>query len=101
MNRTRFYEIETVNGIQEFDYLHHSLSRFQMKYEPSYYRVGHGDLLRPDLISYRFYGTVKYWWLICYVNGIYDVFIDLKVGQLLKIPNILDIYDFYRNYKKR
>ena len=28
---------------------------------------------RPDLVSYRFYGTVDYWWKIMEFNYIYDI----------------------------
>lgn len=101
MDRTKFYTKVTVDGVEQLDYLHHTLSGFKMKYEPSYYRVNATDLMRPDTISYKNYGTVRYWWLILYVNGIGDPFSELTLGQLLQIPNLIDVYNFYKKYKLR
>lgn len=99
MDRTIFYQKTIVDGIEEHDYLTNSLSDFVINYEPSYYTVQESDLLRPDAISHKFYKSVSYWWLICYINEIKDPFNDLSVGKLLIIPNVLDIYDFFKKYK--
>jgi nucleoid-associated protein YgaU len=48
-----------------------------------YYIVKEGDTW--TLISYKFYGTIKLWWLICKVNNIQDPFMDLQIGMSLKI----------------
>ena len=72
-----------------------------MNYEASYYRVDAVDYMRPDLVSYKSYGTVDYWWVILLVNNIDDAFHEIEVGSLLIIPNVLDIYDFSKNYKIR
>lgn len=105
MDRTTFYKkaivIDGQTGlpIEEFDFLHNSLSNFTMNYNPQYYTVSEADILRPDMISFKNYGTVTYWWLICYVNEIHDPYNELTVGQLLIIPNILDVYDFFKQYR--
>ena len=96
MNRTNFFEEVVVYNYKEYDHLYNSLSRFTMNYPVQYYRLTGSDLLRPDLISYKAYNTVKYWWLICFVNKVQDPFSDLTVGKLMTIPNILDIYEFYK-----
>jgi len=101
MERTNFYTKTTVNGNEEYDHLYNSLSRFTMNYPIQYYRIEDGDVLRPDLISYTAYGTVKYWWLLCFVNNIQDPFNDIIVGDLIKIPHVLDIYEFYKKYSLR
>jgi hypothetical protein len=101
MNRTLFYDIETVDGIEELDFMDNSLSGLLFKYEPIYYRVVETDVMRPDLISYKNYGTVTYWWIVCLVNGVENPLLDIKVGDLYKLPNVIDIYDFYKNYRKR
>lgn len=41
---------------------------------------------RPDLISYKAYGTVDLWWVIYEYNKIRDPFFDIQIGQTLKIP---------------
>jgi hypothetical protein len=98
MNRLDFYNVTTVEAVPELDYLYNNLTKFTLNYPVGYYVVKTDDLMRPDLISYKSYKSVKYWWLIMMVNGIHDIFEDLKVGLTLQIPNILDIYSFYKKY---
>ena len=47
---------------------------------------------RLDIISYKFYNTPKYWWVIAMANYIFDPF-DIPVGTKLRIPPILSLYD--------
>jgi Base plate wedge protein 53 len=101
MNRTDFFNIITVNGNKEYDYLYNSLSGFVMNYPISYYQITESDVMRPDLISYKIYGTVDYWWLILFVNDIQDPLNDIKSGTIIKIPSILDIYAFAKKYSFR
>jgi len=101
MNRTNFYNKVTNDSIEEYDYLHNTLSEFKTEYPIEYYRIEEGDLIRPDLISYKIYGTINFWWLIMMFNNIHDVFNEMQVGTLIKIPNQLDIYTFYKKYSMR
>jgi len=101
MDRTNFYTEVDVGGEKELDFLWNALSDFEMKYEPRYYRVKHTDLMRPDLISYKNYGTVDFWWVICLVNDIVNPLSDFEEGQVLTIPNQLDIYNFSREFRVR
>lgn len=101
MNRTRIFDKVTVDLVESLDHLYNSLSGFTMKYKPTYYRVTSADLMRPDMISYKAYGTVDFWWIIAVVNNIDDCFNDMAVGDLFKIPNILDVYAFQRSKQLR
>jgi len=102
MNRTTFYhQITTADDVDELDFLWNSLSEFKMNYIPTYYRVAGDDLLRPDMISYKCYGVVEFWWIILLVNNIENPFTDLEEGAILTIPNRLDIYDFQKQYRVR
>ena len=101
MNRTNFFNIETVDSVNELDFMRNSLSGFTMEYPPAYYRVNGIDLMRPFLISYRYYGTVGFWWIIMLVNGITNPLTDMEVGQILKIPSKLDIYAFQKKFRVR
>jgi len=101
MNICNFFNITTVNDKQEFDYLYNNFSKFVMTYQPAYYRVEIQDVMRPDLISYKAYKSVQYWWVIMMVNNIQDVITGINVGTLLKIPSILDIYTFVKRYSVR
>lgn len=103
MDRTLFYQKlwNTEGNVFELDFLWSNMDKFAMTYTPSYYRVISSDAMRPDKISHRVYGTVGYWWVICLVNGIDSPLEDIVTGTLLKIPNRLDIYSFYRKYRVR
>lgn len=99
MNRLDFYPVVTVDGSDEVDQIGGDLSKFTPIRPVSYYRVTSEDVMRPDLISYKAYGTVSFWWVVCLVNGIENPLADLVVGASLKIPNVLDLYDFNKKYR--
>ena len=101
MNRNLLFQSYRVNGVEELDFLHNSLAGFQEKRPVLFYRVKEQDKLRPDNISSKFYGSPVYWWVIMLVNDISDVKEELYVGQLLRIPSILDIYDFFKRQRRR
>ena len=103
MDRTLFYKkIWNEEGqVDELDFLWSNMSKFTMTYNPAYYRVISTDAMRPDIISYRMYGTTNYWWVICLVNAIDNPLEDLAIGILLQIPNKMDIYTFYRRFRVR
>ena len=108
MDRTKFFTVvtatatgDTEDSLKELDFLWNPLTAFTLKYDPSYYRVTVADLMRPDMISYKSYGTVEFWWIICLINEIDSPLVDLEAGQVLKIPNSLDIFNFQRKYRVR
>jgi len=101
MDRTRFFKKEIVEGVEEFDFLQNNLSKFTMNQQPIYYRLTSIDRKRPDLISYRNYGRVGYWWVVCLASGIEDPFFDTQVGVVATIPSIVDIQNFVKKYKLR
>jgi hypothetical protein len=101
MKRTTFFKKETVDGIDELDYLYNNLSDFKMIYEPTYYRVTDSDVPDPALISFTAYGSVEFFWIILLVNDIEDPFSELVSGLLLTIPHKLDIYNFQKKFKVR
>jgi hypothetical protein len=101
MDRTKFFNTIVVNGIEEVDFTNNTLSSFTMKRQPDQLRVDEHMIGRPDSISNMRYGTSAYWWVICLVNGIRDPLNDISVGDLLKIPSKIDIFDFYKKFKVR
>lgn len=52
----------------------------------SYHTVTVIDQRRPDLMSYRFYGTVDYFWIILLANNILDPF-NIEQNVILRIPS--------------
>jgi hypothetical protein len=55
------------------------------KYGDTYWIVEAGYEYRTDLISYKFYGTAKYDWIIEEINNIKDPIKDVKIGTKLII----------------
>lgn len=43
---------------------------------------------RPDLIAYNAYGVSDLWWVIYEYNEIRDPLHDLKLGQIIRIPEL-------------
>lgn len=101
MNRTKFYNRVTNDGVEELDFLNNTLSSFTMTHTPRYYRADEHDVARPDTISYVNYGTVRYWWIVCLVNNIGNPLTEIEVGDILVVPHLSDIYAFYKRYKIR
>lgn len=62
-------------GIEEFFF-----SEFDQ-----YHTITTVDQLRPDLISYRFYGTVDYFWIILLANNVLDPF-NIQQNTIFRIP---------------
>jgi len=103
MNRNLFFSIVTVDGVQELDLMDEALDGFKLeiKRQVEFYRVTDADLVRPDFISFKFYGNERFWWIIMVINDIIDIRADLVAGMLLQIPDVLDIYDYFKKKRKR
>lgn len=54
--------------------------------EDSYHEITVVDHLRLDLIAYRYYLNVEFWWIICIANDILDPF-NLTIGSIIRIPS--------------
>lgn len=54
----------------------------------TFFTVTQEVLKRPDLIAQTFYGNVEYWWAIYEFNGVKDPLFELKIGQILRIPDL-------------
>jgi hypothetical protein len=108
MNRTNFFTIveASITGLDadktnELDFLWNPLTAMELTYDPTYYRVTGADLMRPDEISNKSYGTPDFWWILCLLNDIDSPLTDLEIGQILTIPNPIDIFNFQRKYRVR
>lgn len=97
--RSNFYEKEVINGVNECDFLNNKISRFKIRRPVKYYTIKYGDLLRPDILSYKLYGRQDFWWLLLYVNDITDVWNELKENDVIKVPNEQDILDWLMESK--
>jgi len=52
----------------------------------SRYTITKNDIGRIDLIAWKFYEEVSWWWVIALVNHITNPLTDLKIGDVLLIP---------------
>ena len=101
MKRTDFFKINTVDGTNEVDPLQNTLGSFKMKRNYQIHKIRQFEEKRPDLVSYLYYNTIEYWWIICVANDIQCPLSEFIAGINIKIPSILDIADFYRKAKVR
>jgi hypothetical protein len=99
-SRSNFYNRNQINGIQENDLAFNKFKDFKFTAPQRFYEVTDSDITRPDLISYKLYKKVNYWWILLKVNGIEDPWNDLEVGQILNVPASNEIEEFVLKSRK-
>lgn len=93
--RTYYLDKNLINGIEEYDLGSFDPKDFDFG-DDIYVMVTENDLCRPELISYKCYGTGDYWWFLMWYNGISDIWNDLAFGIVLKIPQLNKVREFLR-----
>lgn len=83
-NRESLYQENIVDGRVEFDMGSIDFPELINDKDVSWTAVKSSEECRPDLISYRLYDTPDLWWFILWLNGIMDVWNELKSGVALK-----------------
>jgi hypothetical protein len=58
------------------------------------------EINRPDIISYKIYNHVQYWWIIMLFNDIYDE-TNLPYYTLLEYPSLPDLENLYFELKSK
>ena len=99
-SRSNFYNRNQINGIQENDLVFNKFKDFKFSTSQKFYEVTEADIARPDLMSYKLYNKVNYWWILLKFNGIQDPWNDLEVGQILNVPAQNDIEEFVLKSRK-
>ena len=56
------------------------------------------DENRPDLISWRIYGTTQHWWILMLYNRKW-FFQDVNLGDVFEYPSLQSIEDLYFRLK--
>ena len=99
--RTNFIKEEVVDGILERDLINNNWELFKIKRPQTFFTIGRSYLQRPDLISLKLYGKQSYWWIIAKHNQIDDWWNDIHITDIINVPNIRDIEDWYAEVGKR
>lgn len=100
--RTNFLkELTNDDGYQEYDLILNNWDLFELNNQVKFDTIQQVDKQRPDFLSFRLYGDSQYWWLICKVNNIDDIWNDMYVGMDIIVPDVRDVNDFYSRVKKR
>jgi hypothetical protein len=95
-DRTTFLTKKTnASDELEWDLLLSHWEDFKITQPISFDTIQYGDIARPDTLCYRIYGASKYWWILCKVNQIDDVWNDMVIGKEVIVPNIIDIENYY------
>lgn len=58
----------------------------------TYHRVRSHETTRLDILAHTYYSNPLLWWVIAQANEIYDPFVPLEPGTLLRIPAIESLY---------
>lgn len=116
-SRTNYYKSELLDSLLERDLVNSAFNEFKFSDEFTKYRIQYDDYMRPDIISFKFFGVTDYWWIILKCNPVIediwnDVAIDdeqednypdaVKLTEYINIPSKRDIDNFFsfaRNYK--
>ena len=100
LDRTNFYNKFGVNGINESDLVYNHWDLFTLTRPVIFCQISRSFIGRPDLISYKYFGIIDYWWIILKVNEIDDPWNDLIMGNQIIIPDANDIEDWILAIKK-
>lgn len=93
-------EVITIDGV-EFnvkDPLTVQFRDFEARRTVTEHRVLQSEVPRPDIISYVEYDTPGFWWFIAAINGVVDSY-DMPEQERIKVPRLLDYYDWFREQK--
>lgn len=103
-NRETLFQKNIVDGVREVDMGSIDLPSLERSKSFSWTVVQAGEKCRPDLVSFRLYGTPDLWWLVMWLNGISDPWHDLLPQVALKylpIQKINDALKYSRIRSKR
>lgn len=100
--RTNFMSDAVVDGILEKDIIDNDWDLFEIKRPMTFFTLTRSYIQRPDLLSIKIYGRENYWWILSKANpDIMDWWNDLEVGQVIDVPDVRDIEDWYAAVRKR
>jgi len=92
-NASRYKNLRTIQDPLTNKIHHESWDRqyIRTSSEDGYFTVTNVEIGRLDIISTRYYGTPRFWWVIAMANNIIDPF-DVPLGTTLRIPLKQSLY---------
>ena len=90
-NRYLLSKIYKRDGIKFFETW--DIPEIPISSEDSFHRISSGEEGRWDLISYKYYRTVLYWWVICVANKVKNPMQILPADTIIRIPGQKTLYD--------
>ena len=93
-NNSRYTNLRRLYDEEKGVYYHESWNQkfIDESAEDNFFTVTESEENRLDLVSYSYYGTPNYWWVIAIANYIIDPF-NVPVGTNLRIPPIVSLYN--------
>jgi hypothetical protein len=98
--RTIFYKTENVYGQAEQDLAMNYWDLFITKRPISFYTITYEDIQRPELISLKVYGDIRYWWILGKFNHIDDFWNDIVPEQTINCFHKTDADDWLTAVKR-
>jgi len=91
-SRERYLPLAKHRGTDYLDYQNALYLNIRNKLvTETYYTVEGQYEGYPELIAYKFWGTVDLWWVLCVANNVIDPLTDIVTGKELKIPTLFSI----------
>lgn len=90
---SRYFNVKRIVDTKDGTEYHATLKQYTVPIssQDQYFTVDSTTENRLDIVSYRFYGTAIYWWVIAFANQIIDPF-KVKIGDILRIPSLPSLY---------
>lgn len=90
----RYKECPVLEDIETGDVLLATREQVEIPNHPNdiYHRIKSHEVTRLDILAHEYYKNPLLWWIIAQANDIYDPFISLEPGTILRIPAIESLY---------
>lgn len=87
---SNFYTTNVVDGANEYNLSSININDFKFT-GFDYTVVTKSEEYRPDLLCYRIYGTIEYWWILLEINGISNIWDEIVENVIIKYPPVSDM----------
>ena len=88
-NRETLFQKNIVDDVKEVDMGSIDFPELDEAKVYSWTTVRDQEYCRPDLVSYRLYGTDELWWFVMWLNGISDPYLPIdKINNAFKYRRI-------------